>query len=99
MDASSWPSIARCNVSWSTRSMSRTPEGDMYGAFFCAKTRGSGLLLALGLFASVLSWVVNGPASAADPTVRIFSGTDKHWVQFQVAKAKGFFKEEGLDAE
>src|SRR5437588_6899689 len=99
MDASSWPSIARCNVSWSTRSMSRGREGDMYGAFFCARTRSSGLLPALGVFASVLSWIVSCPASAADPKVRIFSGTDEHWVQFQVAKAKGFFKDEGLDAE
>jgi len=71
----------------------------MYGAPFCARTRGSRLLPALGVFASVLSWALSGPASAADPTVRIFSGTDEHWVQFQVAKAKGFFKDEGLDAE
>ena len=71
----------------------------MYGAFFCARTRSSGLLPALGVFASVLSWIVSCPASAADPKVRIFSGTDEHWVQFQVAKAKGFFKDEGLDAE
>src|SRR5262249_54988520 len=99
MDASSWPSSARCNVSWSTRSMSRAREGDMYGAFFCARPRSSGLLPALGVFASVLSWIVSCPASAADPKVRIFSGTDEHWVQFQVAKAKGFFKDEGLDAE
>src|SRR5690349_23561286 len=99
MDSSSWPSIARCNVSWSTRSMFKTPEGHMYGAPFCARTRGSRLLPALGVFASVLSWAFSGPASAADPTVRIFSGTDEHWVQFQVAKAKGFFKDEGLDAE
>ncbi|MET0539981.1 MAG: ABC transporter substrate-binding protein [Xanthobacteraceae bacterium] len=39
------------------------------------------------------------PARAADPKVQIFSGTDEHWVQFQVAKAKRFFKNEGLDAE
>jgi aliphatic sulfonates family ABC transporter substrate-binding protein len=38
-------------------------------------------------------------ALAADPKVQIFSGTDEHWVQFQVAKAKGSFKNEGLDAE
>ena len=79
--------------------MFKTPEGHMYGAPFCARTRGSRLLPALGVFASVLSWAFSGPASAADPTVRIFSGTDEHWVQFQVAKAKGFFKDEGLDAE
>ncbi|TMJ82887.1 MAG: ABC transporter substrate-binding protein [Alphaproteobacteria bacterium] len=77
MDASSWPSIARCNVSWSTRSMSRGREGDMYGAFFCARTRSSGLLPALGVFASVLSWIVSCPASAADPKVRIFSVKDE----------------------
>jgi ABC-type nitrate/sulfonate/bicarbonate transport system substrate-binding protein len=39
------------------------------------------------------------PARAAGPKVQIFSGTDEHWVQFQVAKAKRFFKNEGLDAE
>jgi ABC-type nitrate/sulfonate/bicarbonate transport system substrate-binding protein len=35
----------------------------------------------------------------AQDKVRIFSGTDEHWVQLQVAKAKRFFAEEGLDAE
>ncbi len=35
----------------------------------------------------------------AQDKVRIFSGTDEHWVQLQVAKAKGFFAEEGLDVE
>jgi len=38
------------------------------------------------------------PAHAQDK-VRIFSGTDEHWVQLQVAKAKGFFAQEGLDVE
>ena len=39
-----------------------------------------------------------GSAVAADK-VQIFSGTDEHWVPLQVAKAKGFFTAEGLDAE
>ena len=39
-----------------------------------------------------------GPAKAADK-VKIFSGTDEHWVTLQVAKAKGFFTAEGLDVE
>ncbi|OGA56016.1 MAG: hypothetical protein A3G81_14105 [Betaproteobacteria bacterium RIFCSPLOWO2_12_FULL_65_14] len=38
------------------------------------------------------------PAYAQDK-VRIFSGTDEHWVQLQVAKARGFFAKEGLDVE
>ena len=38
-------------------------------------------------------------ANAADPKVRIFSGTDEHWVPLQVAKAKGYFSAQGLDAE
>lgn len=40
-----------------------------------------------------------GFARAADPKIRIFSGTDEHWVPLQVAKAKGYFAAEGLDAE
>jgi ABC-type nitrate/sulfonate/bicarbonate transport system substrate-binding protein len=40
-----------------------------------------------------------GSASAVDPKIRIFSGTDEHWVPMQVAKAKGYFSAEGLDAE
>jgi ABC-type nitrate/sulfonate/bicarbonate transport system substrate-binding protein len=51
------------------------------------------------LLASLLFLAATAPANAADPKVQIFSGTDEHWVQFQVAKAKGFFKNEGLDAE
>jgi ABC-type nitrate/sulfonate/bicarbonate transport system substrate-binding protein len=39
-----------------------------------------------------------GSAVAADK-VQIFSGTDEHWVPLQVAKAKGLFTAEGLDAE
>jgi ABC-type nitrate/sulfonate/bicarbonate transport system substrate-binding protein len=38
-------------------------------------------------------------ANAADPKIRIFSGTDEHWVPLQVAKAKGYFAAHGLDAE
>ena len=38
-------------------------------------------------------------ANAADPKIRIFSGTDEHWVPLQVAKAKGYFSAKGLDAE
>jgi ABC-type nitrate/sulfonate/bicarbonate transport system substrate-binding protein len=59
--------------------------------------------------ASLVSWLIavtlavlvgtSGPTRAADPKVRIFSGTDEHWVQLQVAKAKGFFAAEGIDAE
>ena len=55
--------------------------------------------IALAVLAAFVTWFGSGPACAADPKVRIFSGTDEHWVQFQVAKAKGFFKDEGLDAE
>jgi ABC-type nitrate/sulfonate/bicarbonate transport system substrate-binding protein len=59
------------------------------------KTAGAvALLLATFLFSAATA-----PANAADPKVQIFSGTDEHWVQFQVAKAKGFFKNEGVDAE
>jgi NitT/TauT family transport system substrate-binding protein len=43
--------------------------------------------------------IICGPAYAADPKVMIFSGTDEHWVPLQVAKAKGFFTAEGVDAE
>src|SRR5260370_150464 len=49
--------------------------------------------------ATAAIWLAVTPVLAADAKVRIFSGTDEHWVQFQVAKAKGFFKDEGLDAE
>ena len=38
-------------------------------------------------------------AGAADYKVRIFSGSDQHWVPLEVAKAKGYFKAEGLNAE
>lgn len=43
--------------------------------------------------------IVCGAANAADPNVKIFSGTDEHWVPLQVAKAKGYFAAEGLDVE
>lgn len=35
----------------------------------------------------------------AQDKVRMFSGTDEHWVPLQVAKAKGYFQAEGLDVE
>jgi ABC-type nitrate/sulfonate/bicarbonate transport system substrate-binding protein len=38
------------------------------------------------------------PGHAQDK-IRMFSGTDEHWVQLQVAKARGFFTKEGLDVE
>ena len=43
--------------------------------------------------------LVAGASSFAQEKVRIFSGTDEHWVQLQVAKARGFFAKEGLDVE
>src|SRR3974390_749158 len=89
MGASSWPSTAPCSASWSIRSMSRTTERDMNGR----------RALLLVLVAGAISSIANSPAPAAHPKVQIFSVTDEHWVQFQVAKAKGFFKDEGLDAE
>jgi ABC-type nitrate/sulfonate/bicarbonate transport system substrate-binding protein len=70
----------------------------MNGKLFHARTK-SGWRSLLVLVVVALSWTANGPAFAADAKVRIFSGTDEHWVQFQVAKTKGFFRDEGLDAE
>jgi ABC-type nitrate/sulfonate/bicarbonate transport system substrate-binding protein len=55
--------------------------------------------ISLAVAVVLASWTATAPAGAADAKVQIFSGTDEHWVQFQVAKAKGFFKDEGLDAE
>ena len=78
--------------------MSKLMEGDMNGKFFHARTNRDWRLL-LVLVAVASSCIVNDLVSAADQKVRIFSGTDEHWVQFQVAKTKGFFKDEGLDAE
>lgn len=40
-----------------------------------------------------------GSAYAENLKVRIFSGTDEHWVPFLVAKAKGYFSDEGLDVD
>lgn len=40
-----------------------------------------------------------GTSAHAQDKVRMFSGTDEHWVQLQVAKARGFFTKEGLDVE
>ena len=42
---------------------------------------------------------MRGVPRAADTKVQIFCGTDEHWVPFQVAKAKGYFKDEGLDVD
>lgn len=53
------------------------------------------LLIVVGAAVQSLASV---PAQAADK-VKIFSGTDEHWVQLQVAKARRFFADEGLDAE
>ncbi len=66
-------------------------------AFSASKLIGR-LTSIVGSFLIGLSIAV-GPAQAADPKVRIFSGTDEHWVPLQVARAKGFFAAEGLDAE
>jgi ABC-type nitrate/sulfonate/bicarbonate transport system substrate-binding protein len=56
----------------------------------------------LSRFLAVTTTVLISLASAtyaADPKVQIFSGTDEHWVPLQVAKAKGFFAAEGVDAQ
>jgi ABC-type nitrate/sulfonate/bicarbonate transport system substrate-binding protein len=53
---------------------------------------------ALGSTLIALGAAMQAPAQAQDK-VKIFSGTDEHWVQLQVAKARRFFAEEGLDAE
>jgi sulfonate transport system substrate-binding protein len=55
-----------------------------------------GLFLALSVGAIAIFSI---SAEAADPKVKIFSGTDEHWVTLQVAKAKGYFAAEGLDVE
>jgi ABC-type nitrate/sulfonate/bicarbonate transport system substrate-binding protein len=46
-----------------------------------------------------IALLLAGASSLAQDKVRIFSGTDEHWVQLQVAKARGFFAQEGLDVE
>lgn len=61
--------------------------------------KGSHLLPSVLAVASAVLIGIAGRTYAADPKVRIFSGTDEHWVQLQVAKAKGFFAAEGIDAE
>jgi ABC-type nitrate/sulfonate/bicarbonate transport system substrate-binding protein len=59
-----------------------------------AALRGLMLILVTGMAALFTS-----TANAADIKVRIFSGSDQHWVPLQVAKAKGYFTGEGLDVE
>jgi ABC-type nitrate/sulfonate/bicarbonate transport system substrate-binding protein len=54
------------------------------------------LLLGITMGLTILS--VGVPAKAADK-VRIFSGSDEHWVPLQVAKAKNYFGAQGIDAE
>ena len=54
---------------------------------------------AIVLVLALATWCAAGSAVAADAKVRLFSGTDEHWVPFQVAKAKGYFADEGLDVE
>ena len=62
--------------------------------------RGSRLLSRfLVVTMTVLVSLASAAAYAADPKVQIFSGTDEHWVPLQVAKAKGFFAAEGVDAQ
>lgn len=52
----------------------------------------------LVIVGGAMQLLAGAPAHAQDK-VRIFSGTDEHWVQLQVAKARGFFAKEGLDVE
>jgi ABC-type nitrate/sulfonate/bicarbonate transport system substrate-binding protein len=40
-----------------------------------------------------------GASAFGQDKIRMFSGTDEHWVQLQVAKARGLFAKEGLDVE
>jgi ABC-type nitrate/sulfonate/bicarbonate transport system substrate-binding protein len=57
--------------------------------------------LAAWLFAVAIGLAVlsaGAPANAADK-VRIFSGSDEHWVPLQVAKARNYFGAQGIDAE
>jgi len=53
------------------------------------------LLIAL---VTVVQLIAAGSTEAQEK-VRIFSGTDEHWVPLQVAKAKGYFSDEGVDVE
>jgi aliphatic sulfonates family ABC transporter substrate-binding protein len=56
-------------------------------------------MLRLLIAVAMLAQFFGAPNALAQDKVRIFSGTDEHWVQLQVAKAKGFFADEGLDVE
>jgi ABC-type nitrate/sulfonate/bicarbonate transport system substrate-binding protein len=51
------------------------------------------------LLAALATWCAAGTALADTVKVRIFTGTDEHWVPFQVAKQKGYFSDEGLDVD
>ena len=75
--------------------MSKTREGDLCGVLHVKATSWWRSLLVVVFAFGALIWITDGPASAADPKVRIFSGTDEHWVQFQVAKARGFSRMRG----
>ena len=54
--------------------------------------------VAITLIAGIVVASAAAGALAADK-VTIFSGSDEHWVPLQVAKAKNFFSEQGIDAE
>ncbi len=60
------------------------------------RTKTAALIAAL---AFAVAANLGSDAKAADTKARIFSGSDEHWVPLQVAKAKGFFAAEGIDAE
>jgi ABC-type nitrate/sulfonate/bicarbonate transport system substrate-binding protein len=64
------------------------------GRVAIASICGLAIALAIAAPASIAT-----SAKAADLKVHIFSGSDPHWVPLEVAKAKGYFKAEGLDAE
>jgi len=53
----------------------------------------------VALVAAIAVWCAAAPARADSIKVRIFTGTDEHWVPFQVAKQKGYFTDEGLDVD
>lgn len=56
--------------------------------------------MAVGVIWSLLVAVsAAGSVKAADPEVRLFSGIDEHWVTLQVAVAKDYFAEEGVNVE
>jgi len=52
----------------------------------------------LGMTAGLVLLSAGAAAHAADK-VRIFSGSDEHWVPLQVAKAQNYFGAQGVDAE